>query len=469
MIKRTKFYDCIIVGAGPAGIFAALELTKNNNNLSVLILEKGRSLENRICPADINKTACQTCSLCAKTTGWGGAGAFSDGKLNIAETNLDIGITDYITPVNFRRLVKEADQLWVKFGAPQKIYGTDERKIKKIKLLTDKADLDFKVSPIRHLGTENTINVLKKMYIFLNKKVKIKFKSRVKKILIDRGKVKGVLLDDGTKFYSKYIIIAPGREGATWFAGQTAELGLKQINNPVEIGVRVEIPAKVMKDLTDVLYEAKFSYKTRIFADRVRTFCMCPNGFVTVENIDGERRMKSVNGHSFQNRKSENTNFALLVKTDFTYPFTEPNLYGAYITGLANLLSGGILVQRIGDLLAGRRSTLQRIKDGRVKPTLKTAVPGDLAFALPYRHLTGLLEMLKSLDKVAPGVFSFDTLLYGVEVKFFSSSLKLSRYLETEIENLFACGDGAGVSRNLLHASVSGLIVGEEILRKEAK
>lgn len=464
-----KNYDVIIIGAGPAGLFAVLELVRNSN-LSVILLEKGKPLNKRICPADKKKIKCQICGVCAKTTGWGGAGAFSDGKLNIARTNLGVGITDFIKVTDFQRLVQKTDDFWLEFGAPQKVYGVNEKKIKIIKQSVKKAGMELKVSPIRHLGTENTVKILQKMYDFLKKRVEIRFNSRVEKILVDKNrKVTGVTLADGRTFRAKHLIVAPGREGMSWFAKECLRLGLKQVNHPIEIGVRVEIPAKTMKHLTDVLYEAKISYRTKTFDNLVRTFCMCPNGWVTVENVNGEGRIQSVNGHSYKNKKSKNTNFALLVRTNFTEPFKEPNLYGSYVTGLANLISGGILVQRLGDLLAGRRSNPERMKEGRVKPTLKSAVPGDLAFALPYRHLVNLLETLRTLDKVAPGVFSFDTLLYGIEVKFYSSSPKLSPYLETEIGNLFACGDGAGVSRNLVHASVSGLLAAEEIIRREMK
>lgn len=463
---KTK-YDAVIVGAGPAGIFAALELIKKKS-LSILLLEKGLPLKDRICPVDARNTTCHSCNLCSKTTGWGGAGAFSDGKLNIAQTNINVGITDFIHLSDFKKLVGIVDNYWLKFGAPKKIYGKDEKNTKIIKKLCKKADIKFKVSPIRHLGNDGAKSILNKIFLYLSPKIEIRFKSPVKNIIVRKKTVGGVILENGKRIKAKYVILAPGREGTSWLTKEAARLCLKQINNPVEIGVRVEVPAKIVSHLTDVLYEAKFNYRAKTFDDEIRTFCMCPNGWVTVENVNCDLNIKSVNGFSNRKKKSANTNFALLVKTNFTHPFREPNRYGAYVAGLANLLSGGILIQKLGDLLAGRRSTVERIKNGHIRPTLKSAIPGDLAFAFPYRHLTNILEMLRAIDKVAPGIFSFDTLLYGPEVKFYSSSLKLNPYLETEIKNLYACGDGAGVSRNLIHASVCGIISAKDIIRKES-
>ncbi len=460
-----KHYDVIIVGAGAAGIFVALELIEKSS-LSILILEKGLSLKQRKCPAYKSKTSCFSCRPCAKIYGWGGAGAFSDGKLNIAQTSIGVNITDFINKSDFKRLVKSVDDWWLHFGAPNRVYGVDNFKIKNIREKARKAGLTFKVSPIRHLGTDKAAELLNKMFFSLEKKAKIQFKSEVGQIIIDKKKnqARGVILTNGKKYYSDYLVICPGRGGSGWFADQCQSLGLKLAVHPVEIGVRIELPAKVMKPLTDVLYEVKIGYWAKTFNDFVRTFCMCPGGYVTVENTDSNYGIKSVNGHSYQKKKSDNTNFALLVKTNFTGPFKEPNLYASYVAGLSNLLSGGILVQRLGDLLAGRRSTKERVKQSSVKPTLKSAVPGDLAYAFPYRHLTNLVETLRAMDKIAPGVFSFDTLIYGPEFKFYSSSPNLSRSFETEVKNLFACGDGAGVSRNLVHASVSGLKVAEKLL-----
>jgi Uncharacterized FAD-dependent dehydrogenases len=298
----------------------------------------------------------------------------------------------------------------------------------------------------------------------LEGKVEIKMRKDVKGLLVKNGVVEGVETVDGEKFYGRYVIVAPGRGGAEWLQTEAQALGLKTLNNPVDVGVRVEILAAVMEELTNVLYEPKFVYYSRFFDDQVRTFCVAPYGEVISESYDG---VLTVNGQSYAERKTENTNFAILVSTSFTEPFKDPIAYGKYLARLSNLLSGGILVQRLGDLEAGRRSTPERIARSIVTPTLKNATPGDLSFVLPYRYLADIREMLEALDKIAPGIHSRDTLLYGVEVKFYSSRLELSNSLETKIRNLFTIGDGAGVTRGLIQASASGVIVAREILRRE--
>jgi uncharacterized FAD-dependent dehydrogenase len=298
----------------------------------------------------------------------------------------------------------------------------------------------------------------------LNAEVNILFSRNVKKIVVENGKAVGVDAGDGDAFYAEFVVVAPGREGALWLERQAKSLGLSLLKNPVDIGVRVEMPATVLEPLTEVIYEPKLIYHTRKFNDRIRTFCVNPYGEVVKENVKG---VWIVNGHSYANKKTENTNFALLVSTHFTEPFDEPHLYGRYVARLANLLGKGVILQRLGDLQAGRRSNPSRVRRGRVKPTLSDAVPGDLSFALPHRYISDILEMLKVMDKVAPGVNSPHTLLYGVEVKFYSRQLHLNNNLETEIENLFAIGDGAGVSRGLIQASASGIIAAREILKRK--
>jgi uncharacterized FAD-dependent dehydrogenase len=319
------------------------------------------------------------------------------------------------------------------------------------------------------MGTENGYEVLKAMQDYLVPRVEVKTGTMVAKVLVEGGKVKGVETEDGETFLCKYLILAPGREGADWLHREAGRLKLTTFNNPIDVGVRVEVPSGVMKELTDVLYEVKLEYMSRSFNDRIRTFCMCPAGEVIMESTGGTDPVVTVNGHSYTHKKSKNTNFALLVSTDFTKPFHEPIAYGKYLARLANLLGGGVLVQRFGDLLEGRRSTPERIEMGKLKPTLKSATPGDLSFALPFRHLTGLIEMLMAMDKMMPGVASEDTLLYGIEVKFYSFRPKLSACLETEVKNMFAVGDGTGVSRGLVQASASGLVAAVEIMGRMDK
>ena len=284
---------------------------------------------------------------------------------------------------------------------------------------------------------------------------------------VEKGKVKGVTTEDGESFDCDYLILAPGREGADWLAQEAERLKLTMHSNPVDVGVRVEVPAAIMAPLTDVLYESKLEFLSKSFDDRVRTFCMCPGGEVIMESTGGRDPVITVNGHSYAERKTENTNFALLVSTAFTKPFKQPIAYGRYLARLANILSGGVLLQRLGDLMEGRRSTPERIERGLTKPTLKNATPGDLSFALPYRYLTDLVEMLQAMDKLVPGVASHHTLLYGIEVKFYSSRPQLSPTLETEVAGMFAVGDGAGVSRGLIQASVSGVVAAREIVNRK--
>jgi uncharacterized FAD-dependent dehydrogenase len=299
----------------------------------------------------------------------------------------------------------------------------------------------------------------------LKERVEIRTSTTAKRIVAEDGKLTSVETADGEIIEARYVIAAPGREGADWMLKQARALGLSLATNPVDVGVRVELPNAVLDNLTSVLYEAKLEYLSRAFDDRIRTFCMCPQGTVVRETTGGEDPVTTVNGQSFASHDSPNTNFALLVSTQFTEPFKEPIAYGKYIARLANILSGGVLVQRLGDLKKGRRSTPERIARGLVRPTLESATPGDLSFVLPYRHLTGLMEMLEAMDKLSPGVASNHTLLYGVEVKFYSSRPKLSAGFETELPGLFAIGDGAGISRGLIQASACGVVAAREILK----
>lgn len=457
-----KTYDVIIVGAGPAGIFAALEIVSSGNGIKVLIIEKGRDIEERICPSSVKEYSCHICPDCGLLCGWGGAGAFSDGKLSLSK---DVGgnLSRYIDETALEQLIKYTDAIYIKYGAPSNVYGKDEEKVRNLQERARSKRLTLVPSKIRHIGTDRCPELLKRIRADLSTKIDVLFSSNVKNIVTDNGKVAGVETGNNEIYYSDFVIVAPGREGALWLERQAKRLELSLLKNPVDIGVRVELPATVLKPLTDIIYEPKLIFQTKKFNDSIRTFCVNPYGEVVKEYVKG---VWIVNGHSYSNRKTVNTNFALLVSTYFTEPFDEPHLYGRYVARLANLLGKGVILQKLGDLLAGRRSTYSRIQKGRVKPTLMDAVPGDLSFALPHRYLTDILDMLKAMDKLAPGVFSRNTLLYGVEVKFYSRQIKLDNSLETEIKNLFAVGDGAGVSRGLIQASASGIIVAREILKR---
>ncbi len=459
---NVKQYDVIIIGTGPAGIFAALEMA--DTGLKVLMLEKGRDISARACPIHTQGTKCLNCKPCGILCGWGGAGAYSDGKLTL--TTEFGGMLDlYMEKPALMSLIDYVDGIYLKFGATQTVYGDDNKDaVRKIQKEAAAADLSLIPARIRHLGTDKCLEILTLMRDHLEDKCMIRTSDGVAKILVENGRYVGVETVRGEIFHSTYLIAAPGREGAEWFTGQAAQMGLDMITNPVDIGVRVEVPAVVMEQITDVVYESKLVYYTKSFDDRVRTFCMNPYGVVVAENNAG---LITVNGHSNAEKSSENTNFAILVSKSFTEPFKEPITYGKSIAKLANLLGGGVIVQRLGDLKAGRRSTEERIGRGMVTPTMKDATPGDLSLVLPYRHLTAIVEMLEALDKVAPGVGSRHTLLYGVEVKFYSSRLHLSQALETKIPNFFAVGDGAGVTRGLAQASVSGVIVAREIKKRE--
>ncbi len=455
-------YDVIIVGAGPAGIFSALELLKQKNNAKILIIEKGKDIDKRICPMKIREISCAACPECALLSGWGGAGAYSDGKLNLSP---DIGghLSRYVDIAILRSLITYVDETYIQYGAPDELYGANESEINNIARLASENNLIFIPSRIRHIGTDRCKTVLKNIKNSLNRRVETLFNSEAERILTERRKAVGIRLKDGRKLYSDFVILAPGREGSRWLEKESKRLRLTLLKNPVDIGVRVEIPAAVLDPLTKITYEPKLIYHSKTFNDKVRTFCVNPYGEVVKEYLKG---IWTVNGHSYANSKTVNTNFALLVSTFFTEPFDEPILYGSYIAGLANLLGKGVILQRLGDLHRGRRSTHERIANGNVKPTLKDATPGDLSFVLPFRHLTDILEMLEALDKIAPGVNSEHTLLYGVEVKFYSMLPKLTEFLETEVDNLFAVGDGAGVSRGLIQASVSGVIAARAIGKK---
>ena len=444
-------YNVAIIGGGPAGIFTALEITKLKPDWKVLLIEKGRKIEKRICPIREGQKKCLSCKTCGLLCGWGGAGAFSDGKLTLTP---EVGghLVDYMPYGEVEDLIKYCDNIYLDHGATQTVFGTNKADFADIEHAATLAELKLVHSPVRHLGTEKSLAVLKS-------------NEQVEEFIIKDDVIKGFTTREGKEYLADFVVVAPGREGADWLSKQFIKHKIEMVNNAVDVGVRVELPAAVMEPITSRLYESKLIYHAPTFGDEVRTFCMNPNGEVVNENYNG---ISTVNGHSYADKKTPNTNFALLVSKKFTEPFHEPIKYGQHIASLANMLSGGILVQRFGDLLDGRRSTPQRIKESIIKPTLECATPGDLSLVLPYRQLLSIIEMLYALDKIAPGVASRYTLLYGIEVKFYSARVLVSNELETfGVKNLFAIGDGAGVTRGLMQASASGVHVARVIANRK--
>ena len=451
-------YDVIIIGAGPGGIYAAYELTKENNGLKVSVFEAGKRLEERKCPIDgVKVESCINCPSCSIMSGFGGAGAFSDGKYNI--TN-DFGGTlhEYIGKDEAIRLMKYVDDINMSHGGEgTKLYSTANSSFKKLCRQNNLILLD---ASVRHLGTDINYVVLSNLYDELKDKVDFCFRTPVEHIeVVDGGYC--VITAEG-RFTCKKCIVSVGRSGSKWIEEICHELGIPTESNRVDIGVRVELPAELFSHITDELYESKIVYKTEKFEDRVRTFCMNPRGSVVNENTNG---IVTVNGHSFEDpsKQTNMTNFALLVSKHFSVPFKDSNGYGESIARLSNMLGGGVIVQRFGDLIRGRRTNYKRLADSFVTPTLK-AEPGDLSLVLPKRILDGIIEMIYALDKIAPGTANDDTLLYGVEVKFYNMEVSVNERLETKYAGLYMIGDGSGVTHSLSHASASGVFVARDIL-----
>ena len=453
-------YDVIIVGAGPGGIFSAYELVQKAPNLKVAVFEAGHALEKRHCPIDGDKIkSCINCKSCSIMSGFGGAGAFSDGKYNI--TN-DFGGTlyEYVGKQKATELMKYVDEINMQYGGEgTKMYSTAGTHFKKLCLQNKLNLLD---ASVRHLGTDINYVVLENLYAFLKDKVDFYFDTLVNRVE-RQGEAYRVCCDDADYDCAK-CIISVGRSGSKWMEKVCNELDISTKSNRVDIGVRVELPAVIFSHLTDELYESKIVYRTEKFEDRVRTFCMNPYGIVVNENTNG---IVTVNGHSYEDadKQTDNTNFALLVAKHFSEPFKDSNGYGESIARLSNMLGGGVIVQRFGDLVRGRRSNAKRIAEGLVEPTL-AATPGDLSLVLPKRILDGIIEMIYALDKIAPGTASDDTLLYGVEVKFYNMEVELDHNLMTRHEGLYIIGDGSGITHSLSHASASGVYVARQIISK---
>lgn len=455
----------IIVGAGPSGIFCAYELIKQEPNLRVLMLEKGRRIEQRECPKRKTKE-CVNCQPCSITTGFAGAGAFSDGKLSLSP---DVGgnlpeILGYDEAVE---LIRESDEIYLKFGADKNVYGVGkEKEIREIRRKAINANLKLVECPIRHLGTEEGYKIYSRLQEhLLQQGVEMKFGTMVENILVEDARAVGVVTKAGESFYGTEIVCAIGREGADWFSNICREHEIETKVGTVDIGVRVEVRDEVMEFLNQNLYEAKLVYHTPTFDDKVRTFCTNPSGEVATEYY--ENGLAVVNGHAYKSNelKTNNTNFALLVSKNFTKPFKTPIAYGKQIAQLSNMLCDGkILVQTFGDFRRGRRTTEERLCRNNLIPTLKDAVPGDLSLVFPHRIMVDIEEMIFALDKVTPGIASDETLLYGVEVKFYSNKVVVDRAFKTNLPGLRAIGDGASVTRGLQQASANGLSVARSIL-----
>lgn len=461
-------YDVILIGAGPSGAFCAYTLKTEAPHLKVLLLEKGRPIEERACPKRHTGT-CAHCRPCNITTGFAGAGAFSDGKLSLSP---EVGgnLPAFLGKDAAQKLIDESDHIYLKFGADTRVYGrSHEAEIQELRRKCIQSGIKLVECPIRHLGTEEGYKIYARMQRALQDLgVEMKFRTAVKDLIVEDGRAVGVRTDDGASYFAPEIISGVGREGADWFEHICRQHGIGTKVGTVDLGVRVEVRDEVMERLNKTLYEAKMIYYTPTFDDKVRTFCTNPSGVVATEHYDDG--LCTVNGHAYkaQQYKTHNTNFALLVSKDFTEPFHEPIEYGKYIARLSNMLCGGqIMVQTFGDFLRGRRTTDERLCRTNLVPTLTDAVPGDLALVLPYRIMLDIKEMLFALDRVTPGLASDETLLYGVEVKFYSNKVTVDRRFRTTLPGLRAMGDGASITRGLQQASANGIAVARAVIEDQ--
>ncbi|MGI5901366.1 MAG: NAD(P)/FAD-dependent oxidoreductase [Desulfitobacteriia bacterium] len=461
-----KHYDIGIIGGGISGIMCAFELIKHKNDLEICIFEKGNSILERKCPLTLGRSEkCLKCPTCAIMEGFGGCGTFSDGKYNFT-TDFGGWLNDYLANEEVMDIIEYMDQILIKFGATTKRFSTKTPKARELAKIALQNDLHFLQAEVKHLGTENNKKIMTAIYNYLNPKLDIKHHVEIEEIQPQANKY--ILYSKGEAFSCTFLVSAVGRVGSEWFAEQCRKLGIKQTNNQIDLGVRIELPYEILSHITDEVHEAKIHYHTKKYNDLVKTFCMNPRGQVVTENTHG---VITVNGHSYadEHLKSEYTNFALLVSNKFTSPFNEPLKYGRYIATLSNMLGDGVIVQRFGDLIKGRRSNEKRMQKSFVKPTLKSANAGDLGLVLPKRYLDNIIEMIYALDNIAQGTANYDTLLYGVEVKFYSARPELDDKLETKYENFYAIGDGAGITRSLSQAAASGIYTARNILTKLGK
>ena len=460
-------YDVIIIGAGPGGIFAAMELAKKNKELKILMLEKGNSIEKRICPKR-QTNVCIGCKPWNITTGFAGAGAYSDGKLSLSP---DVGgeLPEYIGYNATVDLIKYVDDLYIEFGADKRVHGLDNPdKIRDIRTKAIQSNLKLIECPVRHMGTEVGYTIYQRIqnYLINDLGIDIKFRTPVQSLVVEDDAVVGVVAK-GETYRADKVLVAVGRDGSEWFTTMCEEYKVETKVGKIDIGVRLETRNEVMQEINDALYEGKLVYYTPTFDDSVRTFCSNPGGVVSTEYYDNQ--LAVVNGHSYKSDslKTHNTNFALLVSKSFTEPFKEAVAYGKHIAGLGNMLTGNkIMVQRYGDFLRGRRTTEERLMRNNIRPTLIDAVPGDLCLVLPYRIMKDIDEMIQALDHVSPGLASDETLLYGVEVKFYSNKVTVDKNFQSSIKNLYVLGDGAGVTRGLMQASANGVYVARNLYNK---
>lgn len=466
-----KNYDVVVVGAGPAGIMACYELYLKQPELKVLLIDKGQDVMNRHCP--IKEKKIKSCPIiknnepgclpaCSITAGFGGAGAYSDGKFNIT-SEFGGWLTDYLSTDEVEDIIQYVDNLYLKHGATKEITDPTTDKVKEIEHRGYAVGLKLLRAKVRHLGTEENLRIMTEMSTKLKEHIDMLFKTAVKEVLVEDNRAKGVILENGEVINAKKVVLAPGRDGSAWLTKVLKKHGLELYNNQVDIGVRVETSNIVMEEIKNNLYEGKFIYNTSV-GTKVRTFCSNPSGHVVIENHSGTML---ANGHAYHDPKlgSKNTNFALLVSHTFSEPFNEPNEFAHEVSRLANKLSNGsVMVQRYGDIKRGRRTTEKRLKEGYTVPTLKEAVPGDLGLVLPYNTMKSIIEMIEALDKVTPGIANEHTLLYGVEAKFYSARPKVREGFECEIDDLYVAGDGAGLTRGLAQAGANGIIVARHII-----